>query len=298
MARGAPDLYKPIEVEAAWPTQKEAMGTKRKFWCRPTEDGVLWLFKYPRPGSGEHWAEKIAAEVAGCLGISHAVVELAIAEGTRGSISKSFARRGRVLFHGNELLAKIMKYDIHKFHGQSDHSLGNVFRVLEAAFRNRPAAEIAKRQFAGYLVLDALIGNTDRHHQNWGLLIKRTPKGVHGFLAPTFDHASSLGREISDEVRVRRLRERAVGQYAKKARGRVFWAGSDQYGPSPLNLVRLATKEHPHLFRQVLARVPDRRPEFGEVVRRIPDDWMSPTAKDFTVTLLDYNATQLEQCLK
>ena len=274
------------------------MGTKRKFWCQPINDDVPWLFKYPRPGSGEHWAEKVAAEVANCLAIPHAVVELASARGTPGSISKSFAGGGRVLVHGNELLAMIMEYDVDKFHGQSDHSLGNIFRVLETAFSKRLAADNAKRQFAGYLVLDALIGNTDRHHQNWGLLAKRIKTGLRISLAPTFDHASSLGRDISDEVKARRLRERSVAQYARRARGRVFWAGSDQYGPSPLALVRLAAAEFPELFRVHLARVNDRRAGFENVVQRVPNDWMSPVAKDFTMAMLDYNATELEQCLK
>ncbi len=159
MARGAPDLYRLIEVEAAWPTQKEAMGTKRKFWCRPTEDGVLWLFKYPRPGSGEHWAEKIAAEVAGCLGISHAVVELATAEGTRGSISKSFARGGRVLFHGNELLAKIMEYDIHKFHG-----VGSLSRQCLPCPRGRVSKQAGSGNRQATIRRLSRSGRTDRKH--------------------------------------------------------------------------------------------------------------------------------------
>jgi hypothetical protein len=274
------------------------MGTKLKFWCQPKGEDERWLFKYPRPDSGEHWAEKIAAEIAGCLGIAHAVVELATAGGRRGSVSKSFARRGRVLFHGNELLAKIMDYDLDKTHGQSDHSLANIFHVLEAVFRDEVAVEIARRQFAGYLVLDALIGNTDRHHENWGLLVKRTETGMRGFLAPTFDHASSLGRDLRDEVRTRRLREQTVGQYAKRARGRVFWSGSRRYGPNPVELVQLASRVHPLLFRQTLDRLRDRRSRFAAIVGRVPDDWMSPTAKDFTLALLDYNAAELEQCLK
>ena len=27
--------------------------------------------------------------------------------------------------------------------------------------------------FAGYLLLDALIGNTDRHHENWAVMVPR-----------------------------------------------------------------------------------------------------------------------------
>ena len=274
------------------------MGTRFKFWCQPKGEDVRWLFKYPRPGSGEHWAEKIAAEVAGCLGISHAPVELASVGASRGSISKSFVHEGRVLLHGNELLAKIMKYDIKKTHGQSDHSLANIFRLLDTVFRDPGDGEATKEELAGYLVLDALIGNTDRHHQNWGLLTERTRDGVRRFLAPTFDHASSLGRDLTDEVRSRRLREHTVGQYAKRARGRVFWSGSPRYGPNPIELVRLANEEYPVLFREALDRVSARRSRFAGIVGRVPDDWMSPIAKEFTVALLDYNATRLEQCMR
>lgn len=43
-----------------------------------------------------------------------------------------------------------------------------------------------------------MIGNVDRHHENWGILRKRVDGEWYGRLAPTFDHASSLGRELVD----------------------------------------------------------------------------------------------------
>ncbi len=69
-------------------------------------------------------------------------------------------------------------------------------------------------QLASYLVLDALIGNTDRHHENWGFLgqvlvnidevseAARLVKQGGYDIAPSFDHASSLGRELPDEKRI------------------------------------------------------------------------------------------------
>jgi hypothetical protein len=52
------------------------MGSKRKFWFRDEHDRA-WLFKYARSGSGEDWAEKIAAELAAALGLPCAYAELA-----------------------------------------------------------------------------------------------------------------------------------------------------------------------------------------------------------------------------
>jgi len=54
----------------------ETMGTKRKFWCRD-EDGVEWLFKFARANTGEHWSEKLGAEIGTLLGVPCAQVELA-----------------------------------------------------------------------------------------------------------------------------------------------------------------------------------------------------------------------------
>jgi len=45
----------------------EPLGTKEKYWL-PIGD-ELRLFKVGRPGTGENWAEKIAAELAELLGL-------------------------------------------------------------------------------------------------------------------------------------------------------------------------------------------------------------------------------------
>jgi hypothetical protein len=81
--------------------------------------------------------------------------------------------------------------------------------------------------FVGYLMLDALIGNTDRHHENWGVVSLRSATGHSLTIAPTYDHASSLGRELSDEKRRGRLEftgaGRSVADYANKAFS-AFWS--------------------------------------------------------------------------
>lgn len=47
-----------IKVDPNWMREDEEMGSKRKFWYRPAGDQPRrWLFKYPKSGTGEHWAE-------------------------------------------------------------------------------------------------------------------------------------------------------------------------------------------------------------------------------------------------
>ena len=287
--------YKIVEVQSDWRIAVEEMGSKEKFWYRNPDPDPDWLFKFPQGNTGQHWAEKIAAEVAALFGTLHAKVELAEFQGTRGSVTESFARRGRELVHGNQLLGRVIHgYDAERTLRQSAHTLSNIWQVMDRVFVTAESAGRAKLRIAEYLVLDALIGNTDRHHENWGLLRKRAGDHWRGFVAPSFDHASSLGRELLDGRRDRHLAENHVGNYAEKGRGAIYWSEEERRGPSPLELVRQGTARHPELFRPALVKL-ERLDEnaLRGLVNRVPNDWMTCSAREFASALLCYNFEQL-----
>ena len=277
------------------------MGSKDKFWyLHPWRNEEYWLFKYPRFSTGEYWAEKIVAEVAGLLEISHARVELATFKKDKGSATKSFAQEGRELIHGNQMLARTVHgYDHKKNFHQSSHTLANIWQVIDRVFVEPENAEQTKGRLAEYVVLDALIGNTDRHHENWGILRERRDNQWKGFVAPSFDHASSLGRELLDVKRDRIMSEDRIGDYVEKGRGAIYWSEDDQRGPSPLELVRRATRKYPTLFFSALTKL--EKLDDGSVddlVNRVPDGWMSPSARKFAIALMHYNFKQLQELLR
>jgi hypothetical protein len=296
----ADTAYIVLEIQPEWVIEREAMGSKDKFWYRTKLDGLDWLFKYPQPNTGQHWAEKIAAELAARIDTFHAKVELALFQNQQGSATESFARDGRDLVHGNQILAgKVLGYDSARKFRQSDHTLDNIFLALEKGFVTPDGATCAKLCFASYLVLDALIGNTDRHHENWGILRERVGDKWKGMMAPTFDHASSLGRELLDEglgkCRHLLLKENRIGVYAEKAPGAIYWKNSDKRGTSPLELVRRATAEHPDLFRPALEKLNRLdRTVTDDIIARVPSDWMSGLAREFALNLICYNLEQLK----
>ena len=291
-----------VEPESAFdPERIESMGSKEKFWFRfPGEEGSGpdWLFKYPRPGSGEHWAEKIAAEVAQILDIPHGQVELAVCRDIRGTISRSFLRANEFLVHGNECLADIVwvhsfsdwrvrPYDSDKRYGQSQHTLDAIFGAMEDYRWN-------DSDFAEYVVLDSLIGNTDRHHENWGWVFDGTDPEFK--LAPSFDHASSLGRELHDDRRKILLEQSRVGQYSERAPGAIYWFEEGRNGPAPLQLVRLAANEYPDAFIAGLSKLSNLNDEnILEIVNRIPEDWMTDLQRRFAVELMCYKLGQLRE---
>jgi hypothetical protein len=123
--------YQVLQIQPESTLEAEQLGSKEKFWFKREGQKIGWLFKYPQVNTGQHWAEKIAAEMAWLLNIQHARVELAEIEGTRGSATESFARGGRSLVHGNQILAgKVLGYDPGKKQKQSDHTLENICSLL------------------------------------------------------------------------------------------------------------------------------------------------------------------------
>jgi len=282
------------------PVLTEQLGSKPKFWFRFKEDTkVDWLFKYARPGTGEHWSEKVAYEVARLIDLPAARIELAQFEGKRGTASLNFVRRheGEDLVHGDELLAgHVTGYDRDKVFRHSDHSVSNIVKAVEAVFPGAEERHTELTQLAGYLVLDALIGNTDRHHQNWGVLRNRSETGVtHHRIAPTFDHASSLGRNESEASLERKLRDGTVLNYARKGRGGIFWLSGDKRGANPLDLVEMAAKQWPDYFRPWLQRcTPLDESTFSSIVKAVPADWMTTNQRLFCVRFLVSTGAELK----
>ena len=235
------------------------------------------------------------------MGIPHAKVELAEFEGRRGSVTESFARDGRELIHGNQMLAWVVHdYDPTRTFHQSNHTLANIWKVMDRVFVESEGSKRAKFQIAEYLVLDALIGNTDRHHENWGVLRRQFSGGQwRGFVAPSFDHASSLGRELLDERRDRLTTDSRVGDYVERGCGALYWSEDERRGPSPLELARKAVREYSSLFRSVSVKLDKlSRYSIGEIVDRVPAEWMSSSARRFSMALMIYNLEQLQELFR
>jgi hypothetical protein len=290
------------------PENREPLGSKEKLWFRdPGEKEPRVLFKFNRPGTGEDWSEKIAAELAQLLGLPHSKVELATFEDQRGAALVDFTDKGRVaLVHGNELLEFVdPDYPTQQRYRAVKHTVAAVQNIL-----TRPAVHLpdAPRSlpsgvtdafgvFIGYLMLDAWIGNTDRHHENWGLLWHADDEPRRLVLAPSFDHASSLGRELTDDAR-KRAGKPSQGtpaeRYARRARSAFYPGDGSARAISPQAAFQLAAVSRPLAGRAWLDRLAGSSQEaVREIVEAVPESLMSSIAKDFACALLEYNAKLL-----
>jgi hypothetical protein len=199
---------------------------------------------------------------------------------------------GEVLVHGNEIIAgRVLGYDLHKRRHTSDHTFERIRQAILEVCGGRCKEDLG--QFAGYLVFDALIGNTDRHHENWALLRREAGPSQHR-LAPSFDHASSLGREMRDERRILLLKEKRIPDYLRKGWGAIYLETLGESAVSPLELVNRLASKFPELFGPWLKRVENVTDEqIICIVERFPAGWVSPVQREFAVELVREARDQL-----
>lgn len=221
-------------------------------------------------------------------------------------VTPSFVPEGGRLVFGNELLARFVKdYQGERRVRARKHTLSRVMAVMvrgEGIIQMpdgylRPA-EIhnAAGLFLGYLMLDALVGNQDRHDENWGLILLSDGRIT---LAPTFDHASSLGRNERDEERIERLTTkdegRSMERYVTRARSALY----GRVGEKPLTtleafeeaarLLELWAEKAYWLSRLEASGIGD----FRSILDNVPPTEISGPAKDFALRMLEINRERL-----
>lgn len=305
-------MYEIFSIPADAAEAPEQMGTKRKFWFHHPELGMC-LFKLARPDTGEDWSEKVACEMAELLGLPHARYEMAKWSGQPGSLSVSMLSEMESLIHGNELIAQLTTDypdpDTAPRFRNSGHTLSLVVRTLERSGAEAPVGidlpvgvKTAVDVFVGYLLLDALIGNTDRHHENWAVIES------YGFeaqelvfylrLAPTYDHASCLGRNELDARREERLRTRDKGNsveaYADRCVSALYLDVNDRKPLRTIDAFRHASGLRPQAAEAWLARLRAvGEAEVADLLTRVPRERCSDVAKEFATRIVLRNRARL-----
>ncbi|HEX9935878.1 MAG TPA: hypothetical protein VGB15_02100 [Longimicrobium sp.] len=287
----------------------EWMGTKQKFWYVDPTLGRS-LFKLARPGSGEDWSERVACEIADLLGIPHARYELALWAGSRGTVTPSLLGESETLIHGNELLATgVSEYPALTAEARfrnSQHTLEAVLSTLRSNHAGLPVGYVApaginsaEDLFAGYLMFDALIGNTDRHHENWAVIQVEAADGTAVCrLSPTYDHASSLGRNETEANILRRLTTRdagySVSAYATRAASALYLSAADRKPLSTFDAfvqARTMMHEASDAWLERLGSVDVET--LVHVVDEVPADRLSSDAAKFVQEIIRFNYTRL-----
>ncbi|VVS93060.1 HipA domain-containing protein [Desulfoluna spongiiphila] len=283
----------------------EQLGTKEKFWFY--EKGQYFLCKLGRPSTGENWAEVVSFHIATALGIPCASYGFSSWRGKEGVLSPSFVPDYCRLIHGNELLVKYVDYPETTAYKVREYKLSTVLalmRMLESkgvklpiGFEPEGAVSTIGDMFVGYLMLDALISNQDRHHQNWGMI--EMPDARTYTLAPTYDHASSLGCRVSEgEIRKRLSttdKRFTVAAFVSKAKTPFF--GDDNKRLKPVDAFHMAAERHRGAALAWLEKLNHlSESSLQDIFKRIPDGLISEPSIDFALQVIKENKSNLLDC--
>ncbi|WP_420451412.1 HipA domain-containing protein [Ilumatobacter sp.] len=283
----------------AWQIEHvEALGRKRKMWLLDP-DGDAWLFKQTtenrhsdgtRYWKGDDWAEVVVSAVASEMGIPTPTYRLAhlneSGSSSRGVISRKMVNDDESLIEGNILLEEV-GVRAAGVRDRTGYTLQNVRRSLQEVAPPVGNSRMTSWDwFVGFVVLDALVGNTDRHQQNWAVIQASTRR-----LAPTFDHASSLGFLLDDQTRLDRLRTEdagfSVGTYAAKASSKF------DGNPSTLAIAESALEMVGPTVRDHWIGHVEAVQSLDPILAEVPPSRISPAAASFAAAVFRANRTQL-----
>ena len=149
------------------------------------------MFKYEREDydCSEACSEKLAYEIAKVLGYDCAKIELAVDNDNQiGVLNYYFS-------DSDESHTDIVAYLNKNIKERNNYyTISNIKNVLDS---------INTSLFKGFIkimLFDALIGEQDRHEENWGI----TEKKGKSFISPLYDNGDSLLREFKNPVNARK----------------------------------------------------------------------------------------------
>lgn len=171
----------------------EGSGRSEKIWLQNPDTGQIGLFKFKKDiGTTDHVSECIAYEIAQLLEIPCAKFELGMYCGREGSMSYNIVENSRqILVEGIYFITLIYpEYNSERFVDVATNRRYSIEMIKKAIEQFVPIEGFLKM-----LMFDYLIGNSDRHQNNWAILIKDDEKQW----APLYDNSSSLCAYVPEE---------------------------------------------------------------------------------------------------
>ncbi|MCK1573913.1 HipA domain-containing protein [Bradyrhizobium sp. 174] len=192
--------------------------------------GHRYLFKVSTGWRiNQHWSEVIAyqlSQICGAPACAPCFVALDSKTGEVGVVVEFFYGHPQTgvpprFVAGADLMRRVYE----NFDADTDgtHTWNNVQLICRAF-----GVQERIKFWATLLALDALIGNTDRHSENWGLLASRMPNTTNWQFrfAPAFDHGTSLAYQLREQDIAGESTPDAIKKHVSRGNHHIRW--SDQ----------------------------------------------------------------------
>lgn len=247
-------------------------GTRDKSVVENPVDGCQYFFKTSlmkneKRYTYEFWSEIIASEIGASIGLDILHYDVAWNKDRLGCLSKSMIDATNVsLLEGYRWLAGFdSSYDVND---KDAYTFQIIEKLLTTHFREQ---EFIK-DLIEIVVFDSLVGNEDRHQENWGIiqtnkeverktLFKRKTLSIEKSykFAPIYDSGSSLGRELSEDKVEQMLKNHdQLEAYIRRGKSEIHWAG--EHGKQKhLELVsKIAANNYKYLVVEIIEGIKSR----------------------------------------
>lgn len=309
------DYYPVIDI-SSWKYENISVsGSKEKRWYRSPDKDELALFKLPvsltsdnnhanTEYTGEPWSEKISSEIGNQIGFSTHKVDIGMLQLDDESISYYGLGRSNVkpgdkiigalcwsfLDEASDSLVEgadmIMDFD-NSYNRESlkgEKEIYN-FHLLYRLFRKNNMEDFLFQM----ILFDTLIGNTDRHQDNFGVI--RNEQMDKQVFAPFYDNSSSLGRELNEDRMKLMLRDtRMFEAYLHGSRSTTLIRWSDEWTKKRLNIFALYEKvksKHPQEINQHLSKISKLNDYLlYNIIYKVPPEVMSELKKELVFKIV------------
>lgn len=236
---------------------KPPKGTRAQSIIENPQTGDIYYFKQSKENyPSEIWSEIIASKFGQMIGFNVLDYNIAAYEQKLGCLSKSMIvkSKGETLYHGVDVLNDfIEEFEI------SDKPTYS-FQNLQQICSQNEVFESFMDNFIEIILFDALIGNTDRHTENWAFIMKlhfdfesnkitKLPNSFHKLsnrirkivkfivkpeldlniksvylFSPIYDNGSCLGREIAENEIINFLNDKhRIAAYINRGKSEILW---------------------------------------------------------------------------
>ena len=298
----------------------EQLGSKARRWFAPQQSRYFqFLYKEIRKNTGDVWIEKVCSELAHLISIPVAGTQMARYDDENCVLSERFVfpqgfpdasrRKGQrkrkfeqvistSLIHGNEILHRFdPRYELGKTFGHSSHRLDTILTAVQHLTNSRELSLQLLRLF----LFDCWIGNTDRHHENWGLIRNNLYSDEESFaITPAYDHGAALCSSLLPEAKQSLLTKGNIEKYYRKGASALYGSGKKTLKFTELaDLCFQKERELTGSIRACAALVDqinnvDSSAILG-ILDKIPGQLMNEPDKEFTIGYLLVSARVLNE---
>lgn len=269
----------------------EGSGRSEKIWLQ-SMDGEIGLFKFPKIDpettdvTTEHISEHLAHQIGNILGVETARVDIGTYQGRIGCMSYLLNKANECIVEGAIfILGNHPDYDMERMQEITTGRYYCIDHLLEVS--NSPTVT---KKWIQMMLFDFIIGNSDRHQNNWAIVIRYAGKSLRGMVCPLYDNGSSLCCYVN---------ERQIENYLGKDTNR-FNALTDTKSRSMIRIDGFSKKHptHVEVVTQLMKMYPETYDISQKFVSNLNPDTIDELMKGYVEILSDSKIKLISRYLK